>query len=152
MSQRICADLYIRIMEQILHKKEKSKKVKKSTASLCLHSFTRRVFYVPKVPTLLYLMSSTSKKQRKFQSSVTCEFLILFLLERTYNKTASNQTVQTRTTRIMIYNSLPNPHPHEYLQVTLRKNKKQKRKRTWKSIPRKRYLLDGSCVCVCVCV
>jgi len=33
-----------------------------------------------------------------------------------------------------------------------KKNKKQKRKGTWKSIPRKCYLLGGSCVCVCVCV
>lgn len=79
------------------------------------------------LPTLLYLMSSTSKKQRKFQSSVPVNFNPL--PSRTYYKTASNQT---RTTKIMINNSLPNP----FLR---------------KSIPRKCYLLGGSCVCVCVC-
>lgn len=95
MSQRIYADLYIRIMAQILHKKEKelkSKKVHGISAYIHLHDESLCTY----LPTLLYLMSSTSKKkQRKFQSSVTCEFLILFLLEHIIKLQAScNQPEQ----------------------------------------------------------
>lgn len=78
------------------------------------------------LPTLPYLMSSTSKKQRKFQFSISCEFLVL-LLEHIRNPQASKQPEQLK---LMMNNSLPNPFPpsnipHEYLQVFLRKKNKK---------------------------
>lgn len=63
MSQRIYADLYIRIMEQILHKKEKSKIKSKKVHGITLPTFIYTTSLY--VPTLPYLMSSTSKKTTK---------------------------------------------------------------------------------------